>query len=44
VVGVLYVFGVWRLGFDHTIRERYTAFGRQILSIMMQRRAAAHLV
>lgn len=32
VVGLVYLCAVWTLGFDHDIRERYVAFGRQLFA------------
>jgi O-antigen/teichoic acid export membrane protein len=33
-VGVIYFAAVWIFGFDHAIRERYSAFGRQLIAVV----------
>jgi O-antigen/teichoic acid export membrane protein len=40
IVGLVYLAAVWLLGFDHDVRERYTAFGRQVFAAALNRGAA----
>ena len=44
MVGLVYLAAVWMLGFDHDIRERYTAFGRRMFDTALNRRTAESLV
>jgi len=44
VVGVLYLASLWTLGLDRSLRANYSAFGRQLVTIAMQRRTPAPLV
>ena len=44
MVGVVYFVAVWTLGFNHAVRERYTAFGRRIFETALNRRTAESLV
>jgi O-antigen/teichoic acid export membrane protein len=44
VVGIIYLASVWTFGLDRSLRERYTAFARQMIIMATQRRAPAPLV
>jgi len=44
VVGVLYLASLWTLGLDRSLRATYSAFGRQLMTMATERRAAAPLV
>ncbi len=39
-VGVIYLLAVWLFGFDHDVRERYSAYGRELFISLLRRRAA----
>ena len=43
LVGIVYLFAVWMFGFDHAVRERYSAYGRHLFIAALQRRAASPL-
>ena len=43
LVGGVYLLAVWTLGFDHAVREQYTAYGRHLFTSVLHRRAAAPL-
>jgi len=40
MVGIVYLAAVWMFGFDRTIRERYSSFGRQLFATVMHRAEA----
>ncbi len=44
LVGVSYLGAVWTFGLDRSLRERYSAFARQLIAIATHRRARASLV
>lgn len=44
LVGVVYLCAMWMFGLDRSLRERYSAFGRQLVAMAMHRRAPAPLV
>jgi O-antigen/teichoic acid export membrane protein len=43
IVGVIYLLAVWTFGFDHAVREHYSAYGRHLFTSVRHRRAAAPL-
>ncbi len=42
-VGSIYLIAVWTLGFNHDVREQYSAFGRRVFAIALHRGAASPL-
>jgi len=43
IVGIVYLAALWMLGLDRSMRERYSAFGRQLVAMAISRRAPAPL-
>ena len=41
--GIVYLAALWMLGLDRSLRERYSAFGRQLVAMALSRRAPAPL-
>jgi O-antigen/teichoic acid export membrane protein len=41
LVGLVYLSAVWTVGFDHALRERYSAYGRHLFITVLQRQRAA---
>ena len=35
LVGIVYLLAVWMFGFDHIVRERYSAFARELYAMVM---------
>ena len=43
-VGLVYLGSLWTFGFDRSLRQRYSTFGRQLIAMATHRRAPASLV